>query len=554
MEIELEPTELVTETLPAVLTGAEITEARLQEIEGWKNYTISDPLDKAGAKEADRLRLLAKADRCTAVRICDGEREEVMRQNQWWIATKKRVVERIEPVEEHLQGIVDAHKNAILDRDRLEILEAIFPGWRAEEESYGRAPLHTLSEENFQVAVSHCREAKAAKEREKTQCRLDILTARGIAPDLTACALPDEEWDTWLQAQTDALAVRRRAQEIADELTSLGDPCVYVEALALTEDELVQRLEAAKAAHLRREAAHTLAAELTALGDDCSIEEALQIPEDGIAQRLADARADKERRDQEERADLGKRRLESVIDEDPEILLDGRPMPEAADLAAMSMAAWEAHLAGVRREVEERGRRRLHLGADRMAVLSGLGMESIPTQRDLSLLTEDHFEVIRSMAAEAKDRRDQIAREERDELERLRKERADRGKLRARLVGDAVRDVPASANLQSWSEDYLAALPEGGFQELLESVRQSAADARETERVRLETIQREATEREERLKPEREKLATWARDFQRAIPGIPEVSDPQLVSLLARTTTTIETALRLMRGALEGTP
>lgn len=505
MNTSIEPNDTSADALPAVLTGAQITEARLQEIESWGKYVVADPLDEVGAKEADRLRLLAKSDRCTAVRICDHERDDAMRQNKWWIAIKKRVADRIEAVENHLQSIVDAHKAAV-----------------------------------------------AAKKQAKTQARLDALSSRGIAPNLVqAQTLTDEAWDKWIALETEQAAIRARAQDVADRLTALGDPCVYVEAIELSEQQQKARLAAAALADLLRKNAEKLAKELTELGDPCTTEEALVLPEEAATQRLRDAREDKERRDEEARIELGKRRVNELVGIDIDLLLGPAPMPIADELAALNQGDWAEKVASIRRTVEERARARLQLGADRLRILAEMGMESLPTQDHLSIMEEVDFERIRGMAEDAKAVRDESSRQAREELETLRKEKADRGELRARVIADASAGAPAGTHLQSWSEDYLANLTEAAFQDLVESVRTTRDQAVEAERVRVETETRRQEEREAKARPEREKLAAWVRDFMAAMPPIPEVTDPQLVGLLTRTTTQIETALRLMRGAME---
>jgi len=498
MEITIEPNDTSTDTLPAVLTGAQITEARLQEIDSWKNYVVADPLDEAGAREADRLRLLAKADRCTTVRICDDERDSALRQNKWWIAVKKRVSDRIGAVEDHLQAIVDAHKGAV-----------------------------------------------AAKKQAKTQTRLDALTARGIAPNLAqAQTLTDEAWEKWLELETEQASIRARAQDVADRLTALGDPCVYVEALALSEEEQRIRLEAAAHADLLRKDAEKLAKELTELGDPCTTEEALVLPAEAAVQRLRDAREDKKRLDEEARIALGQSRRDALLDEDPEILIDGRPLPTPDDLAALNPADWAEKLGNVKRAVEERGRRRLQLGADRMAVLAGLGMEGIPTQTQLCVLTDESFETIRALAADAKVTRDRLADEQRAEMDRLREvERLAKVALESTRRGILDSIWPGWwAEEESYGRVPLCDLDERRFQ--------GCADRCRREKEQKNTQEREDVEREARARPEREKLAAWGREVMIAIPEVPEVKDPRNVAILANATTGIQNALRAMRDAL----
>jgi hypothetical protein len=195
------------DTLPAVLTKAEITEARLKEIEGWKNMVVADPLDKASAKLADERRLQAKKARTTATRICKDEREEAVKVQKWWVQMDKDVAGRIEPVEAHLQAIVDRYDAAVL-----------------------------------------------AVKKAKIQARLDALAGAGMPPDLArATDLSDEAWDSWFAAESEATRKRNAAMSLSDELTTLGDFCTLEEALELSPEEGSKRLDDARAAKLAKD-------------------------------------------------------------------------------------------------------------------------------------------------------------------------------------------------------------------------------------------------------------------------------------------------------------
>ena len=146
-----------------------------------------------------------------------------------------------------------------------------------------------------------------------------------------------------------------------------------------------------------------------------------------------------------------------------------------------------------------------------MAVLAGLGMEGIPTQTQLCVLTDESFETIRSLASDAKVTRDRLADEQRAELDRLRE---------VERVAKEAQD------------------------------KKDADEKAEADRAEADRIARETEDREARARPEREKLAAWGREVLLAIPEVPEVKDPRNVAILANATTGIQNALRAMRDAL----
>ena len=308
-EVAIEPeTVTPTETLPAVLTAAEITEARLQEIESWGKYVVSDPSDKDGAKRAGEVRRRAKAVRTEAARICNAERDEAKRQNQWWLDLRNAVVARIEPVEAHLQAIEDDHARIVTEAKR-----------KADEAAQA-----------------------------KMQGRLNEMAALGLPPDLIrAQHATDTEWDAWIEMQREIVTTTRAAQARADELTALGDECTLAEALELTTEQSDHRLEVARKAKHDRDEADRLRAEAET----------------------------KKKAEQAERE----------------------------------------------RQERETARKRLELGSQRLHMLLLLGLVD-PTQDQLADLSEESFERIRLIAVEAKANRDRLAKEQAEELARLREE------------------------------------------------------------------------------------------------------------------------------------
>ena len=146
-----------------------------------------------------------------------------------------------------------------------------------------------------------------------------------------------------------------------------------------------------------------------------------------------------------------------------------------------------------------------------MAVLAGLGMEGIPTQTQLCVLTDERFETIRALAADAKVTRDRLAAEQRAELDRLRE---------VERVAKEAQD------------------------------KKDADEKAEADRAEADRIARETEEREAKARPEREKLSAWGREVLIAIPAIPEVKDPRNVAILSNATVGIQSAIRAMRDAL----
>ena len=78
-----EPEEIATtETLPEVLTAAQVTTAELARLEKYRGEVLPDVTDRKAALALDEKRKEVKRIRLVAEKICDGEREEAMRTNQ----------------------------------------------------------------------------------------------------------------------------------------------------------------------------------------------------------------------------------------------------------------------------------------------------------------------------------------------------------------------------------------------------------------------------------------------------------------------------------------
>ena len=106
-----EPEEITTtETLPEVLTAAQITTAELARLEKYRGEVLPDVTDRKAALALDEKRKEVKRIRLVAEKICDGEREEAMRTNQKWLGIKGDVCGRLKSVEKHLDDEFARHE------------------------------------------------------------------------------------------------------------------------------------------------------------------------------------------------------------------------------------------------------------------------------------------------------------------------------------------------------------------------------------------------------------------------------------------------------------
>jgi len=194
------------DTLPAPLTSKEITTAKIEELEQFRNLVLSDLTDRAAAKDLDAKRREVKRVRCAAESICDAEREEAMRTNQKWITLKGDIAKRLKTVEIHLDAQYELHKN---EMDRLE----------------------RLRQDALRAARQKRLEDAKNAEAEATIEMIDLI--------------PDDEWSAMLNAAIIARDIRRRNKAISERLTELGDTCSIEEAAELTDDQAAYRIERA---------------------------------------------------------------------------------------------------------------------------------------------------------------------------------------------------------------------------------------------------------------------------------------------------------------------
>lgn len=234
-------------------------------------------------------------------------------------------------------------------------------------------------------------------------------------------------------------------------------------------------------------AAKAVADELTALGDTCTLEEAMGLTDEQRQHRLTTARQD----------DHNRREAQRIKDEEAEA--------ERQRVAAEEKAS---------RERLERGYRRGH----ELALLGATGHDVEP----LADMTEEAYQVALETARQDKaDREAQAAEERRQqdekdaELARLRQAETERLQREREAVEQREREAEA----------------------LAEQTRKDAAAAREQAEQEAEAARLEA------LRPEREKIAAWARQALDVMPSTPEITDSNLLRTMRNTVEGIRTAL-----------
>lgn len=185
-----------------------------------------------------------------------------------------------------------------------------------------------------------------------------------------------DDWDAE-QARIAREAEQARQAKIQarlDAMSAAGIPVDLVRATELSDEAWTEYLGKALEAKAKLDAATKVAEELTALGDECTAGEALQLTDEQIEHRLAVARkADHDRKE----------------------------------------------AARIQREEDEANRKRLETGALRVRELALLGA---PADLDtLADMTPEAYAVALETATQDKADREKKARDDADELERLRK-------------------------------------------------------------------------------------------------------------------------------------
>lgn len=393
------------ETLPAVLTAAQVTSEVIARLKAYSGEVLADVSDRKAAIAIDDKRKEVKRVRLVAAKIIDGEREEAMRTNQRWLDTKREVCGGLEEVEGHLAAEVQRHE-----------------AWKLAEE-------RRIEDEK--------RASRAKRFAEAKEVGVDV----SLEQIETATS---EEWDSIIADARRAQELAQRAQKIADLLTELGDVCSMTDAAELTDEQAEHRIGVARkdkdarderarieaeekkeAERKERERLETVAhrvRELAELGVTIAFETLSQSTNEQYAELLANAMLAKERAEEARR--------------------------QADDAARAEQA-------------------RAQLGLARAKTLADLG-EYRHDSGDLALLEEGAFEHLRSIAEEAKSARDaetarQLqAEQERQEATRQAQERAEEQErqeaaARERERQEALR--PQREAVAEWAQAALDAMP-----------------------------------------------------------------------------------------------
>lgn len=193
-------------------------------------------------------------------------------------------------------------------------------------------------------------------------------------------------------AKVAADALKAKIQARLDAMTAASIPADFVRASELSDEDWSDYLAKVIDAKAKLDAATVVADELTALGDECTPGEALQLDAEQIEHRLGVAR----------KADHDRREAQRIKDEE----------------AAAETARVEAdRLKQV--EADRLARVRLERGSLRLREMSLLGA---PADLDaLADLSDEAYAVALETAKQEKADREKKARDDADELERLRK-------------------------------------------------------------------------------------------------------------------------------------
>ena len=289
-------------------------------------------------------------------------------------------------------------------------------------------------------------------------------------------------------------ARQAKIQARLDAMSAAGIPVDLVRATELSDEAWAEYLGKALDAKAKLDVATKIAEELTALGDECTVGEALQLTDEQIEHRLAVARkADHDRK-------------------------------EAARIKAEEEQAEKDRVAAEEKAARERLERGYRRGRE-LALLGSTGHEVEP----LADMTEEAFAVALETAKQEKADRDARIAEDRRiqdekdaELARLKKAEADR--LEAERVALEAREAEAKANADKAEADAKAAREEA---------------EREQKAARLEA-----------LRPEREKIASWARAVLDGMPSTPAITSASLADRMVATVDGVRESLLALESAM----
>ncbi len=175
--------------IESALREANITEHILQTYEAYLSLTVAGPDDEAGYYQARKARMQCRDLRVLATKVAKAGREEAIAEQKAWIAEERRVVGRIEKIEEHLsaqEDVVDGPKAAEADR---------------------------VAAEKQRLA-----DEAEAKRLARIKFRYEALAAVGVFKSASEVeAMPDSEFDAALRraAEAHSLAEKKKRDEDA---------------------------------------------------------------------------------------------------------------------------------------------------------------------------------------------------------------------------------------------------------------------------------------------------------------------------------------------------
>lgn len=308
------------------------------------------------------------------------------------------------------------------------------------------------------------------------------------------------EWKAEQDRKAEAARILRIKTRV-EQVVAVGAPLNMADVETMSEEAWTEHIDAIAAAVAVKAKAKAIADELTALGDECFAEEAEALTDEQAEHRLNVAR----------KADSDSKEAARIKAE------------EEAEAKRKSDA--EAQAKRDEQVAQERNaRERLERGANRMRELALLG--SPADMEVLADMTDEAYAVAVTSATEDKRHRDTLDEQERQrqaerdaELARLQQQEADRQREQAAEQERIEREARETA----------------------EKAEREAKEAREA--AEAEEAAQKERDRLEALRPEREKIAAWARQVLDGMPSTPEITDADLLLKMRQTVVAIRDAL-----------
>lgn len=308
------------------------------------------------------------------------------------------------------------------------------------------------------------------------------------------------EWKAEQDRKAEAARILRIKTRV-EQVVAVGAPLNMADVETMSDEAWAEHIEAIAATVAFKAKAKAIADELTALSDECTAEEAEALTDEQADHRLTVARkADSDRK-------------------------EGARIKAEEEVEAKRKADAEAQAKRDEQVAQERAaRERLERGANRMRELALLG--SPADMEALADMTNEAYAVAITTATEDKRHRDTLAAQERQrqadrdaELARLQQQEADRQREQA----DEQKRIEREAR------------------ETAEKAEREAKEAREA--AEAEEAAQKERDRLEALRPEREKIAAWARQVLDGMPSTPEITDADLLLKMRQTVIAIREAL-----------